>query len=237
MSSFLLSFGRFLKKVFIYLVVPRINGTFAVLNLLKACPMKHFFFSFFFSVAITSTGLFMLSCSDNDDNTENNVKPSPSVFENEADTTNLVSMVEKDGIIMSLCLLNSAGDSAVTFSEGEEIIFDLKIENTTEKDVSIPDGPSMMGYDTFRVYTVNGEDCGVSWSYITMWEERPPYLFSSTSFHYQCPWYSDDIIKATSPFLFNPSRKKLTKGSYYTEAYCHINDETTLYCKIHFSIK
>ena len=209
--------------------------------------MRHFFSSLILFVAIASATLSTSSCSNDEDN-KKNAKPSQGVIEtkadstnteNKADTTNYVSisMDEKDGIIMTLCLLNSAGDSTVTFCEGEEIIFDLKIENTTDEHISIPGGPWTLGYDTFRVYTVEGEDCGVSWTYIEDWTEEMSYLWPFTTYHYQCPWYSDSVMKATYPFIFKPSQKELIKGCYYTEAYCHINDETTLYCKIHFTIK
>ena len=151
--------------------------------------------------------------------------------------TDSVRIAENDGVIMTYSLLNATGDTTSVFSEGEEIIFDLKIENSTDKHISIPNGPEWLGYNTFRVYTSDGKDCGTSWTYVQDWTAEMRYLWPHTAYSYQCPRYSESIVKASAPFIFSPSPKKLSKGAYYTEAHCKINDSTSLYCKLRFNIR
>lgn len=148
-----------------------------------------------------------------------------------------ISSTEKEGVVMTYSLLNSKGDTTFFFSKGEEIVFDLRIKNTTDKHIPIPGSSKTLGYNTFRIYSDDGKDFGVSWSYMEDWTEEIPYLWPQIDYHYQCPWYSDATIKASYPFVFNPSKKKLTKGHYFTEAFCYLSSGTTLYCIIHFNIQ
>ena len=138
---------------------------------------------------------------------------------------------------MTLSTLNSEGEPTIYFSEGEEIIFDLKIENTTNDNFLIAGGPKTLGYNTFRVFTLAGEDCGTSWTYPLAWVFIIEYLGAKTTRNYQCPWYSEEVIKATSPFIFKPSNKRLTRGTYFTEAYYNLDNGTVLHCVHYFNIK
>lgn len=151
--------------------------------------------------------------------------------------TDSVLIAEHDGVIMTYSLQNAVGDTTAVFSEGEEIIFNLKIENTTDQHIPIPMGPEWLGQNTFRVYTSDGKDCGTSWTYIQEWTYEKRYLMPHTAYCYVCPRYSESIVKASAPFVFSPTSKKLSKGGYYTEAYCKLNDSTTLCCKLRFNIK
>lgn len=196
--------------------------------------------------AISSMALLTLSCSEkNEDNAPtsnpryaqtNNLSPGNPNHVESIDEDNISSM-EQDGVVMTYCLLNSKGDTTAVFAEGEEIIFDLKIENTTDQPIYFPEGPGFWGYDTFRVYTSEGEDCGISWTYIEDWTMEMKYFWPNTPKHYQCPWYSEEVIKPTYPFVFKPTAKRLKKGSYYTEAYSNFENEIKLYCKLNFKIE
>lgn len=187
--------------------------------------MKQILPSLILLTGLLSTLFLTSSCFSDDE-----INPLP-------DITERVSSVEKDGVVMTYCLLNSKSDTAVTFAKGEEIIFDLTIENTTDRHIPIPGGPGTLGNNTFGVYTIEGEKCGVSWIYIRDWTAEMPYLWPLTTYHYQCPWYNEDVIKATYPFNFKSPRKKLSRGHYYTEAHCYLSSGTTLYSKIYFTIK
>lgn len=208
--------------------------------------MKQIQFARITIVALLSTLITSLSCSNDEGNSEIKKDPINSNTEATADTLpdnvtdsvpENVFYIEKEGIVMYFALLNLQGIPAVTFSEGEEIIFDLKIKNTTDTIISHPGGPNTLGYNTFRVFTNDGEDYGVSWTYTDKWYKNMPYFYPQTTYHYQCPWYSDDVVKASYPFIFKSSSNKLAKGGYYTEAYCHFGQETILSCKINFDIK
>ena len=195
--------------------------------------MKQFYFVLTLFASISFIAVLSSSCSDKDEEGNAGINPNTETPEERI----AVSSCEKDGIVMTYCLHNSKNETTVTFSEGEEIIFDLQIENKTEQAIYLPEGPGFLGYNTFRVFTREGEDCGISWSYPEYWTTVMKYLWPSTPKHYQCPWYSDEIIKATYPFYFQPTAKRLTKGRYYTEAYCHFENEIDLYCKLNFNIE
>jgi len=194
--------------------------------------------SFFILIgAILSIIVFELSCSGKEDNNVDIIIGPDIDNNNKPNITGIVASTEKDGVVMTYCLLNTKGDTTLTFSEGEEIIFDLQIENTTEQPIYFPDGPSFLGYDTFRIYNDDGIDFGVSWTYPPVWTYDMKYLWPSTPKHYQCPWYSDDVIKATFPFIFSPSTIRLICGSYFTGAYCHLKNGTILSCNLSFNIQ
>ena len=180
-------------------------------------------------VTISAPFVMLPSCSDNEDDVDYNYDLPP--------TTEKVSAIERDGVIMTYALLNSQGDTTMTFREGENIFFDLTIENTTDEHIHIPGGPRTLGYNTFRVFTTSGKDCGTSWSYVEDWTMRAALLCAQTTYHYQCPWYNDSNIKPIGPFVLKASHKKLTKGTYFTEAYCYLSNGTTLYCKLWFKIE
>ena len=189
--------------------------------------MKRLFFALSLFAGILSIALLTLSCSDNDDDKN---KPLLTL-------TDTFSSATKDGVVMTLSTLNSEGEPTLYFSEGEEIIFDLKIENTTEEYLGKPGGPWTLGYNTFRVFTLAEKDCDTSWSYPQDWTAVKEYLGPYSSEHYQCPWYSEEVIKATSPFIFKPSNKRLTRGTYFTEAYYNLDNGTVLHCVHYFNIE
>lgn len=200
--------------------------------------MKKFYFVLPLFASISFIVVLSSSCSDKeDDNKMNTIEKEDDNKDDDNKNKEIVSSCEKDGIVMTYCLHNSKNETTVTFSEGEEIIFDLQIENKTEQAIYLPTGPGFLGYNTFRIFTKEGEDCGISWSYPEYWTMEMNYLWPSTPEHYQCPWYSDEIIKATYPFYFQPTAKRLTKGCYYTEAYSNFENEIKLYCKLNFNIE
>lgn len=202
--------------------------------------MKKFVFVWSILAIILFPFVITLSCSDSDAPHDNGVEPLPTDtlrIDSLPEIGEKVCSIENGGIIMTYCLINIQGDTTVTFSEGEEIIFNLSIRNTTNDYVSIPGFSNTLGYNTFRVFTSSGTDCGVSWSYVQKWTKEMPYFLPQMTYHYQCPWYSDDTIKATEPFVFKESPKALTRGYYFTEAYCYLDDGATLYCKVNFNIE
>lgn len=197
--------------------------------------MKKFYFVLPLFASISFIAVLSSSCSDKDE--EGNAGINPNTVTPEE---SIAVSAEQEGVVMTYCLLNSNGKPTTTFSEGEEITFDLKIENTTENTIYLPDGPAFLGYNTFRIFTREGEDCGISWSYPEHWTKEMKLLLPSNPKHYQCPWYSDESIKATYPFYFQPTAKRLTKGSYYTEAHCYFKNGTELTelcCIFNFNIE
>ena len=111
--------------------------------------MKNFLKAIFLLATISATFVMLTSCSDNEDDVDNYDLPP---------TMEKVSAIERDGVIMTYALLNSQGDTTMTFREGENIFFDLTIENTTDEHIYIPGGPRTLGYNTFRVFTTTGKD-------------------------------------------------------------------------------
>lgn len=51
------------------------------------------------------------------------------------------------------------------FSEGENIIFRLEIKNSSDDDVVLAHTniADILGYNAFRVYTIDGKDMGTPW--------------------------------------------------------------------------
>lgn len=188
--------------------------------------MKNHLPTCLFFCSILSALVISISCSDK----EETIDTIPAITER-------VSKMEKDGVIMTYCLLNSKGDTTVSFTEGEEIIFNLDVENTTNDIIWPPGGPNTFGYNTFRVYTAKGKNCGVSWTYVEDWTGTETVLRPLSSKSYQCPWYSDALTKATCPFIFKSSGVNLTRGNYYTEAFCSFGNGINLYGILQFTIQ
>ena len=123
-------------------------------------------------------------------------------------------------------LLNQDGVETTVFKKGENIIFDLSIENNTDVNWTLvygfKGGDIVLGEDFFCVYKANGEYIGVPWSGMFCEESlQQEWIYLPHSIvHIKCPWYMDSSIWIGNPLckgtVSGEDWPVLSEGSYYT---------------------
>jgi hypothetical protein len=117
----------------------------------------------------------------------------------------------KDSVVVDFLLLNEHGDTTTVFNEGEDIIFDLSITNYMSTSLTYV-LPQLFGDNTFRVYTLNDEDCGLPWLSDRDWEDILRTLLSGRKLHYQCSWYGHSESQYHFPAPKNNNTQHLEAG-------------------------
>ena len=162
---------------------------------------------------------------------------------------------EKSEIVLKFSLKDENGRETTTFKKNENIIFDLAIENMSNKDFIYKqnfegDSDLSFGSDFFYVYTDKGKGLGAPWSsmfceYSLQKEFKIP---AKTTYHISCPWQWTSSVKATHPLCkdedgVTPTAKSLSKGKYistFSVKYRAYPDDENLTEKkftIYFSVK
>ena len=147
-------------------------------------------------------------------------------------------------------LLDSDGNEKTAFSEGEDIVFELAINNRSNSamyyNLKFEGGDIAWGEDFFMVYREDGEVIGKPWN--TMW-----CLFSGQKTflvpeRFVASWQGKPEIPLSYPLCLIrdglPESKPLPKGNYYTKfkVYYNANPErqssVTMVkeCELHFVV-
>ena len=160
----------------------------------------------------------------------------PTTFVPSGEMQDVFSM-QDGGIQADFCLKNEQGEQVTTFSEGDDIIFDLTLTNlgsTTfrfEEDIF-----HVLGNDLFRVFSVDGQDRGTSWFFGPA-AEGNIRLASGKQLHYQVNRKSLRKDSVTEPLLPKAANPSLGAGKYFVIAPVNISKEIKLFCVINFEIE
>ena len=131
---------------------------------------------------------------------------------------------DSDDIRLHFTLLNDSGDKTNIFSEDENIIFDLEIENKSQKDFVYSynfEGNSdlVLDKDFFCVYTEKGGKIGHPWTgmFCEFSMQKEWVIAAGETYHIRCPWMFTSNYNATHPLCKGDENiQKLSEGSYYT---------------------
>lgn len=146
------------------------------------------------------------------------------------------AVATQDSILLVFCLLNETGDTVTTFSEGEDIIFDLTVINESHRHIHF-DYTTLFTSELFRIYSSGGEDMGRSWNYQEDQLSVMEYLYPTSSRHWACPWYGTSKTEASYPMTLKGNSPSLPVGDYYVKAVIQTSKECILTCRIDFEIK
>lgn len=125
-------------------------------------------------------------------------------------------------IIVNFQLQNEDGVECYDFHEGENIIFRLEIKNNTNDDAILPSIVDIIGYNTFHVYSKNGEDMGMPWDELVT-NYLPHYIIEAHSSAVKiCPWFNIPSLainghEYSGCFYKMDEKTPLPKGEYYSK--------------------
>lgn len=139
-----------------------------------------------------------------------------------------VFTLTRDSVQVDFRLINEQGDTTTLFREGEDIIFDLKVVNTSLLWIHAGDYDDFLSKDLFRVFTDDGRNKGVCWHFPYDWlggdqVEHDFGLVSMIPAHFQCSWQGRAVSKPTYPLVQLKETKALPQGEYYVMAQVHID--------------
>lgn len=137
-------------------------------------------------------------------------------------------------------LLNENGEPSTTFNYGDDICFDLVVDNRSDSPLAIgansgaDTGPNIvLGKDLFKVYSEQGEYVGVPWTSI-----GASYVFVAISpketAHLSCHWMAQ---KAQRPIEKNAQAEPLPRGKYYTQFEVTLYGSQKVKCRKEFSVR
>lgn len=172
--------------------------------------------------------------------------------------------VVKDSVRVDFSLTNSRGDTTATFSYGEDIVFDLKVQAQTSDWLSYGNDYVLFesGEDyLFRVRSEEGEDFGSPVSMSEIGELVGIYMARNLPpRHFRSSWLG--AFKPSYPLKYSSRQKSpLPRGRYFVEAPVHVfvdhrliggvpdsglwldanrvetNDSIYITCQLHFSVE
>ena len=162
------------------------------------------------------------SCSSSDDDDVDKQQSA----ENKTDEpqSDCEASVSTDVYRIEYSLKNENGDRTTIFKEGENIVFDVTIHNTTQYKLSLADERDfLMG--SMSVFSIDGEYVGNPFEEIFFTDElRWVPIDANSSLHWSCSWVYDDRYahddRYGSPLPYfkkcNTTFKPLPKGTYYS---------------------
>ncbi len=140
-------------------------------------------------------------------------------------------------------LQDKDGKECYSFKEGDNIIFRIEIKNDTGEDAIMPRFYEIIGFNAFRVYSINGEDKGTPWDEIFTNFLRFDFIGAHSSAVILCPWFDIPTLADEghehfySGFFYKKEEKSpLPKGEYYSRFDAKLDDKT-ITCNRNFIIE
>lgn len=190
-------------------------------------------------IMLLSLGMFC-ACSSNDEIGD--------VYEGQSPTGN--SETENDNSskgtsddFVDFQLQDEDGIECYNFNEGDNIIFRLEIINDTDADVIVQPLSEIVGFDAFRVCSIDGDNKGTPWDQIFSDSRAHDILLAHSSTIIVCPWFDNPSLAQNGRehfysgcFYKKEQKLPLPKGEYYSKFDIKLNDKT-IHCYRNFKIK
>lgn len=150
-----------------------------------------------------------------------------------------------NGICIDFKLLNSDSVAIKTFKEGENILFNLEIENRRDTVVYMPT-VTILAEDMFHVYSAYGRDYGKPWDWLQT-GLAVTLFFPKTSKVFCYSWLGEIDTDPSSPderqsrhsfanFRRASVRAPLPKGDYFTQFEMEIDGGKKIVCRKDFKV-
>ena len=176
---------------------------------------------------LLTLGLFC-ACSS-DDEMSNSFEGKSPTEQNESEKGEVIQGTSDETVEFQL--QNEEGIECYEFNEGDNIIFRLEFRNDTDEDTYVPRFYEMIGWDGFRVYSIDGVDMGTPWDEIFTNSRGGDFIEAHSSALYwngHEHYYSDMYYK-------KEEKLPLPKGEYYSRFDIKIKDKTIV-CNRNFKI-
>ena len=180
------------------------------------------------------------ACSSDDEMGDVSEGQSPT-GNSETDNDNSNNGTSDDLVIFQL--QDEYGIECYNFNEGDNIIFRLEIKNDADEDAIVRPFSEIIGFDAFRVYSIDGENKGTPWDQIFGNYRGRDIIPAHGSVIFLCPWFDIPALYCNGHehYYSNMYYKKeqklpLPKGEYYSKFDIKLNDKT-INCYRSFKIK
>ena len=138
--------------------------------------------------------------------------------------TDLLSDI-RDSIRVDFCLMNEEGDTTTAFREGEDIVFDLRVQSFTNDLLSYGNEYALFSEkdSLFRVYAADGSNMGTPVHLPEVGELQGKCMSRKTgALHFQSSWFGAAVPKASYPLVQLKGLSALPPGEYYVAAPVHV---------------
>ena len=192
------------------------------------------------AMLLMMAGTVMTACSSDDGMNIVSEGQSPS---GNSETDNDNSMKGTSDDLVDFQLQNEDGIECYEFNEGDNIIFKLEIKNESDEDAYVTRFYEMIGWDGFRVFSINGEDMGTPWDIIFTDSRMFDFIEAHSSVVILCPWFDTPALYwcgrehcYSNMYYKTEEKSPLPKGDYYSKFDIKLNDKTII-CHRNFKIK
>ena len=187
---------------------------------------------------LLTLGLFC-ACSS-DDEMSNSFEGQSPTEQNESEKGEVIQGTSDETVEFQL--QNEEGIECYEFNEGDNIIFCLKFKNDLDEDAYVPRFCESIGWDGFRVYSIDGVDMGKPWDEIITNFRGRDFIEAHSSVIILCPWFDIPALYwnghehyYSGMYYKKEEKLPLPKGEYYSRFDIKIKDKTIV-CNRNFKI-
>lgn len=130
-------------------------------------------------------------------------------------------------------LAKETPEPTTEFRYGENIVFVLRVWNTSDENIDIGEDRDIIGNDVFTVYKENGEEVGRPWGEWGETFEWQLYLNAGSFKQWFAVWKG--VTTRSMVFFTNEDNEPLPVGSYYSRFTIHLPDRQVT-CHQRFSV-
>jgi hypothetical protein len=140
-------------------------------------------------------------------------------------------------------LQNEYGIECYDFKEGDNIIFRLEFRNDSDEDAQVARFSEIIGWDGFRVYSIEGKDMGTPWDQIVTNSRMYDFIGAHSSEVILCPWFDIPALYCngheqyySNMYYKTDEKMPLPKGQYYSRFEIKFEDKV-ITCNRNFIIR
>lgn len=190
------------------------------------------------SVLLT-LGLFC-ACSSDDD--MSGVIEGQSSLEN-SENVDVAMLQGTTDEMVDFQLQNEDGIECYDFNEGDNIIFRLEFRNDSDEDAQVARFSEIIGWDGFRVYSIEGKDMGTPWDQIVTNSRMYDFIGAHSSEVILCPWFDIPALYCnghehyySNMYYKTDEKLPLPNGQYYSRFEIKFEDKV-ITCNRNFIIR
>lgn len=194
--------------------------------------------TFLMNVLLT-LGLFS-ACSSDDD--MSGVIEGQSSLEN-SENVDVAMLQGTTDEMVDFQLQNEGGIECYDFNEGDNIIFRLEFRNDSDEDAQVARFSEIIGWDGFRVYSIEGKDMGTPWDQIVTNSRMYDFIGAHSSEVILCPWFDIPALYCnghehyySNMYYKTDEKMPLPKGQYYSRFEIKFEDKV-ITCNRNFIIR
>ncbi len=171
--------------------------------------MKKYLFISCCLALMVSAATVLMGCSSSDDISDD--------INNSVDSSN-----DPEGnVVVNFTTQDETGMAKTTFKEGENIVFDLEIDNKSDIAFvylrSFEEGSDLvLDRDFFCVYDISGNRIGTPWTgmFCEYSLQKEWIIEAHSKYHIRCPWLLSEACYPSHPLCKGDDNRALPAGTY-----------------------